>query len=402
METEKKTRGKRGQGCVYLPKNSRNYWIKFSVDGIVYQETANTESKRDATDVLSKRKMECVNGDDVPDSKRVTVKELYDALLENYEINKKSLWWAKLNWTKHLEPFFGHMLAKRVGTDTLNRYIKSRLEEKSANGSINRELSLLQRSFMLGYESQPRKVARPLRFHRLPESKPRQGFIEQKQYDALAANCSDLFMRTMLALAYSFGFRKAELLTLKVSDVDLFAGTIRLRDSKNGEPRKVSLTQDAKNLLAACIAQKSGDAPVFTRGKGTKAVADFRGTWAALCCRAGLGQMFCNGCSKPVGHGSKCENCPGRRRLKYSGLLFHDQRRSAARNLIRAGVTETVAMKITGHKTRNVFDRYNITSERDLVDAARKIESSQAIDKLKNSELQQEAQEKQAESVTIQ
>src|ERR1700676_403260 len=103
------------------------------------------------------------------------------------------------------------MLAEKVGTDTLNRYIESRRGEKASNGSINRELSLLQRSFMLGYEAQPRKVSRPLRFHRLAESKPRTGFIEQKQYDLLAANCSHLYMRTMLALAYSFGFRRAEL-----------------------------------------------------------------------------------------------------------------------------------------------------------------------------------------------
>jgi integrase len=181
------------------------------------------------------------------------------------------------------------------------------------------------------------------RFHRLAESNPRQGFIEGKQYAALAENCSDLFMRTMLALAYSFGFRKAELLTLKVSDVDLIAGTIRLRDSKNGDPRKVALTQDAKNLLAACIAGKESEAPVFTRRN--KAVADFRGTWDKIMLKAG---------------------CPG--------LLFHDLRRSAVRNMVRAGIPEVVCMKVSGHKTRNVFDRYNITSERDLQDAARKIE----------------------------
>ena len=140
----------------------------------------------------------------------------------------------------------------------------------AANGTINRELSLLQRAFMLGYESQPRKVARPLRFHRLAESKPRQGFIEQKTYDALAANCSDLFLRAMLCLAYSFGFRKSELLDLKVSDVNLLAGTLQLRDSKNGEARKVLLTPDAKNLLAACIAGKSPENAVFTRVKKSR------------------------------------------------------------------------------------------------------------------------------------
>lgn len=105
------------------------------------------------------------------------------------------------------------------------------------------------------------------------------------------------------------------------------------------------MTRDVAALLTACLLGKKGSNFVFSRNGGTP-ILDFRRRWDALCEDAGL-----------------------------KSFLFHDLRRSAARNMIRSGVPERVALEISGHKTRSVFDGYNIVSESDLAEAVPKIEA---------------------------
>ena len=103
--------------------------------------------------------------------------------------------------------------------------------------------------------------------------------------------------------------------------------------------------------------------PSTTRKNG-KPVLDFRGSWYSLCQKSGLGQL------------TKTDEG----REKWEGLIFHDLRRSAVRNMVRRGVPERVSMAISGHKTRAVFDRYDIVSESNLIEAARKIEEGREIE----------------------
>src|SRR5713101_10183730 len=106
METleKKATRGKRGQGCVYRHKGSRNWWIKFSVNGRTIQHSADTESRRDALGVLKAEILKHASGE-APDSRQTTVQKLKEAMMQTWTILKKnpaSVAWAENCWKKLL------------------------------------------------------------------------------------------------------------------------------------------------------------------------------------------------------------------------------------------------------------------------------------------------------------
>jgi integrase len=164
--------------------------------------------------------------------------------------------------------------------------------------------------------------------------------------EGLQDNAKHVGLRGFLAVAFNFGFRKSELLALRVRQVNLADRTIQLLPgtTKNDKGRTVRMTEDVYQRLAPCVKGKKPEDAVFTWENGDP-VKDFRVAWDKMC------------------EAAKVNIDP------------HDFRRTAVRNLVRSGVSEKVAMRISGHVTRSVFDRYDIGSEDDLVDAAKKLET---------------------------
>lgn len=314
----------------------------------------------------------CGNLENRPRS--TTVADLAEDLFQEYRIvGRQSLRLTEQRWRKHLAPVFSAMAVASVGTRQLNDYIERRRIEGAQNGTINRELAALRRMFVLGSRSLPRKVRQMPVFPRLRENPPRKGFLDDAGYAALLRNARWPWLRTLLALAYSFGWRKAELLDLRVRQADLLGRTLRLDpgSTKNGDGRLIFLTEETFLLVSAMASGKTGEDYLLTRGG--KRISDFRQAWAGICTVAGLGERCCAPCRLSAGNLSHCPQC--KRRTQYRGLIFHDLRRAAVRNMVRRGVPERVAMAISGHRTRSVFDRYNIVSESDLRQAALRIEA---------------------------
>ena len=193
----------------------------------------------------------------------------------------------------------------------------------------------------------------------LKENNVRQGFFEWEQFLTVRSHLpGDL--QQVATFSYITGWRRSEVLNLQWQQVDFKAGFVHLEPgtTKNDEARMFPLTGELRAVLEAqkvkadALKKLGIICPwVFHRSgrksKGTK-IQYFRPSWKIACKAAGL---------------------PGR--------LVHDFRGTAVRNLIRAGIPERVAMKLTGHKTRSVFERYNIVSEGDFNDAARRLDIAQ-------------------------
>jgi len=368
----------KGTGCVFKRPDSAVFWLKYSKNGKPYRESSGFTDRQKAEKRLKIRLSEITAGTFIgPQAEKIKVAELAEDFLREYRINeRKSIDDATARWNLHLEPFFGARKAIDVSSDLIARYVDQRQHEGAKNATINREVAALKRMFRLGQQSTPAKVLRMPHFPHLRENNVRKGFLEDNQYRKLVEG-QELWFRTIVECGRTYGWRISELLSMKVKQVDLMQRVIRLDPgtTKNSDGREVFMTDALYLLLGACVACKGVEDAVFTRPNGIP-VRTLRDAWEKACTVAGVGQFICVDCATPSQTGAPCQKCLGKR-TKYTGLIFHDLRRTAARNLRRAGISETVIMKIGGWRTRSVFERYAIVSRGDIVDAMQKLQLNQ-------------------------
>ena len=236
----------------------------------------------------------------------------------------------------NLRATFGGWRATAMTTEAIRTYQRTRRRAGAAAATVNRETSALSRMLQLAVRG-GRLSQRPVFPERLEERGPRQGFFEHREYLAVRWHLPPAY-QDVLDFAYYSGWRKREILELQWREVDAVGRVVRLSPerSKTRVGRVLPIVAPIAAVLARRRAQRQGEDPlVFRRDAVT--VRAWRTAWPEACRRAGV---------------------PGR--------LLHDCRRTAARNLVRAGVPERVAMQLTGHRSRAIFDRYNIVREEEL------------------------------------
>lgn len=368
-----------------LRLRGRIWWVRYKVNGKPYDESSGSADRRKAEKLLARREAELGLGAfTAPDVKRTTVVELAHMLRDDYKVNgRRSLRRADTSLDHVLTHFgavwqedqnhpdggqwTGGARAVTVTADRVTAYMRERQEAGAAPATIRNELAALKRMFTLGIRAG--KLAHRPHIPAIQVSNARQGFFEREDFAAVYAELPD-YLQPVAEFCYLTGWRsRSEVLPLTWAQVDFAAGVVRLepRTTKNDEGRTFPF--DALPALKRLLERQRERTKALERASGRiiphvfhnegQPIRYMRRAWLSACKRAAT-ITHPNGVKEVV-------------RAHLLDRLPHDFRRTAVRNLVRAGVPERVAMQLTGHKTRAVFDRYNIVNERDLRDGVAKL-----------------------------
>ncbi|HEY2955520.1 MAG TPA: tyrosine-type recombinase/integrase [Candidatus Eisenbacteria bacterium] len=332
----------RGLGRVYRRGNV--WWVEYWFRGRQHRESARSSDRKDAMRLLRQRQAEIGTGRLIgPDVAGTTFEDLAEMLVADYEINERKSLPAMTDRVAKLREYFGERHPGDITSDNVTAYVRSRKTASAA--TVRYELAMLKRMFRLGLRSG--KVRDIPEFPTIEVRNARKGFFEPDDFERVAGGLAE-DLGDFVRFAYLTGWRRGEISGLTWRQVDFSAQVVRLEPgtTKNGEgrsfpfetfPELAGLLRKRRDRTAA-VERALGRIVPWVFNRVGKPVKSFRKAWAKACAAAGV---------------------PGR--------LVHDLRRTAVRNLERAGVPRSTAMQLTGHRTEAVYRRYAIVSEGDLV-----------------------------------
>jgi integrase len=359
-ETEKIYRGKRslekrghGEGGLFQITGSTKWYTKINGK----RQSTGTSVYADALEVLNQRKGRvALNIADPTEGAKLTYAQMRAGLLSHRRNHNARSLITRKNGTEtiwgldHLDAFFDVKLANEITTRSLQGFVDYRKRAGANVATINRNLGLLRRMFHLAAPDNPLLKMPNFSAVHFKEDHVRQGFIDAAQFDKLLA-AMPVRLRPFVLLLYTTGVRTGEARKIQWPQVDFDEGVIRLSktQTKNANARVLPIDDELAKMLKG---EQKSSGPVFT-------FTTMRKAWCNACVKVGLGTL------DRTGENKKLNGDYG----KYEGLIPHDLRRSAVRDMIRAGVPQTIAMRISGHKTDSVFRRYDITEDKDLLAA---------------------------------
>jgi integrase len=328
------------------------WYCRFYYRGREYRYSSRSPKRKDALALLEKKRDEVISRRLAPGTDRASFSDLAKLIEQDYVANERKSLREMKGRLKQLRKRLGNMLAVDITHAKLTDYANNRRREGAKPATIRYELAVLGRMFTLAIQGGLLINRPPLPAVKVANA--RKGFFETEEFGRVL-DALPIDIGPAIAFAYLTGWRIGEIRNLTWARVDFTEGIVRLEpgETKNNEGRTFPFGAHAQLQPLLKVQRERVELLqrrlttvipwVFPREDGSQ-LGTFYKAWKTACKKA------------------ECE-----------GKLVHDLRRTAVRNLVRANVAERVAMTLTGHKTRAVFDRYDIVNEADLADAVRKL-----------------------------
>ena len=339
----------RARGTGSIRQKHGIWWIRYPDGrGNRIEEPSKSKKRQDAERLLAKRLGQVQTGHyQGPQADRLAFDDLEKMLTDHYYAMRSRDRAARA--LKHLRRHLGLYRVKNISADVLTAYVNARREEDTSESSIRYELAILKKGFSLALRAE--KLDRCPAFPSLTVENVRTGFFESAEFRALLVELPDT-LNGLAEFYYLTGWRKNEVLTRQWANVDFRAGVVRLEpgETKSGRGRTFPFLPALKAVLERQrsytdqVERRTGQIIPWVFHREGRPIKDFRIAWQAACKRA-----------------------------KLAHKIPHDFRRTAVRNLERAGVSRSVAMELVGHQTESIYRRYAIVTEKDLREGTAKL-----------------------------